>query len=516
MKWINKLAQHQKAISLILGGLSVLALPPYYQFPIAILCFSGLFYLLINSHNLKHSFALGYWFGFGHFSLGFSWVGNALLIDINTLGWLYPITILASGAFFGIFIGLATIFISKFSSTKSKLLAFSAFWTLSEWLRSFVLTGFPWNLIGSVLTFLPQLYQSASIFGTYGLSLITILFCSAPVLLFSPCRSNKLFALGILLFIPLTNYFYGHNRLNHYQNHFAQDGITIRLVQPSIPQTLKWDIESAEYNFAKHIELSQQNGLENIDLVLWGETASPFPLDIDTHHRQQLNIATPSNGYLMTGVVRTQKLAYGRYIPHNSLLIFDSSNNIIDYYDKSHLVPFGEYIPLRKYLPSWITPITNTIANFQAGSGPRSFHLPNIPPFGVAICYEIIFPHQIINPNNRPQWLINITNDGWYGDSAGPRQHLVSTILRATEEGLTIARVANNGISAVISPLGNIIDQIPLNYVGTLDVTLPHNLSIYTIYAHYGNSIPLALTITLIILAIALSIQSKRCNLAKK
>ena len=213
MKWLNKLSYYKKTISFILGTFSVLSLPPYYLFFVAIICFSGLFYLLTTSKNLKTSFALGYWFGVGHFALGFSWASNALLVDFNAFGWLYPISILASGAFFGLFSGFATIFTCKFKSIFSKLLAFASFWTISEWLRSFVLTGFPWNLLGSILTFTPELYQSASIFGTYGLSLITILFCGSPVLFISDHKPTKTLAILLILFIPITNYVYGYFRL---------------------------------------------------------------------------------------------------------------------------------------------------------------------------------------------------------------------------------------------------------------------------------------------------------------
>ena len=505
MKWLNKLSYYKKTISFILGTFSVLSLPPYYLFFVAIICFSGLFYLLTTSKNLKTSFALGYWFGVGHFALGFSWASNALLVDFNAFGWLYPISILASGAFFGLFSGFATIFTCKFKSIFSKLLAFASFWTISEWLRSFVLTGFPWNLLGSILTFTPELYQSASIFGTYGLSLITILFCGSPVLFTSDHKPTKTLAILLILFIPITNYVYGYFRLQKLTDKFTQQGINVRLIQPSIAQNLKWNKETLEQNFAKHIELSQQKGLENIDIVIWGETASPFALDIDHYHRQQLLQAIPEHGYLITGVVRVQTSPYGHVIPYNSMLIFNKRGDIVDYYDKSHLVPFGEYIPLRQYLPSWIKPITNTIANFQAGNGPRSINIPNIPSFGALICYEIIFPSEITNKQNRPQWLINITNDAWYGDSAGPRQHFISTVLRAVEEGLTIVRVANNGISGAITPLGQILANMPLNHVGFLDIKLPQQLSTPTLYGQQGNLIPLGLSIILILLGLILS-----------
>ena len=511
----NKIVQHSKICSFVLGIISVIALPPYYIFPAAIIAFSGLFYLLTKSNNLKHSFALGYWFGVAHFGLGFSWIANALLVDIIAFGWLYPITIIAAGLFFGLFSGLATFLTCKAPTLIGKYLSFAAFWGLSEWLRSFILTGFPWNLLGTILTFLPQMYQIASLIGIYGLSLLTILFCVAPTLIFSPQKIYKILAISIIILLPTANYIYGTYRLNQHQDIFAPTGIKIRLVQPSIPQELKWDRDTLEQNFAKHIELSRQNGLNDVDLVIWGETASPFALDMDNQHRQQLLSAIPEHGYLITGAVRVQISPYGQTIPFNSMFAFNKQGDIVSHYDKSHLVPFGEYIPLREYLPSWIKPITNTIANFQAGNGPRSISINKIPAFTPLICYEIIFPSQVTHKQDRPQWLINLTNDGWYGDSAGPHQHLVSTIMRAVEEGLTTVRVANNGISAIINPLGEIIAQMPLNYVGILDTTLPQKLSLPTLYSHYGNIIPLCLIALLLIVAFYPTIRtfSEKINL---
>lgn len=186
------------------------------------------------------------------------------------------------------------------------------------------------------------------------------------------------------------------------------------------------------------------------------------------------------------------------------MLIINKQGEIENYYDKAHLVPFGEYIPLRRFLPEWIKPLTNTVANFEAGPGPRTITLGSYPPFGVLICYEIIFPAEITNSNQRPEWLINLTNDAWYGDSAGPRQHLIATRLRAAEEGLSIVRVANSGISAAIDPLGRIIGQIPLNQSQILDVSLPSKLSTKTIYGNYGNFVPIIFISLLIILAIYL------------
>ena len=490
--------------ALVLGILSVGILPPYYIFPLSIMCFSGLYLLLWYNPQKKRSFGIGYWFGFGHFSIGLSWAANALLIDAETYGWLYPIAIAASGLFFGLFIGLPAALSTFFKSPWSKLFAFAGIWGLSEWLRSFILTGFPWNLLGSALTFAPQYFQTVSIYGTYGLSMMLLLWSMLPGIWFLSTKKSKLCALGIFIIIPLLVCGYGYARVHHLSPQFSTPGLTVRMVQPSIAQDKKWDMAALEDNFAQHIELGASEGLDKVDFVIWGETASPFPLDMDSRHRKQLLESIPAHGYLITGLVRVQTTPYGDLLPYNSMLIINKQGEIEDYYDKAHLVPFGEYIPLRQFLPEWIKPITNTVANFEAGPGPRTLQIGTYPPFGVLICYEIIFPAEITNSQQRPEWLINLTNDAWYGDSAGPRQHLISARLRAAEEGLSIVRVANSGISAGIDPLGRIINQIPLNQRQILDIHLPAKLSTKTIYGHYGNLVPIILILCFISLAIYL------------
>lgn len=226
---------------------------------------------------------------------------------------------------------------------------------------------------------------------------------------------------------------------------------------------------------------------------------------MDEPHLLNIADAVPPQGHLVTGLVRYEFTSPRSHRAYNSMFVINKKAEIVDYYDKSHLVPFGEYIPLRSWLPQWIRPVANAIGTFKAGSGPRRISVPGLPSFGGLICYEIIFPHQIINPNERPQWLINLTNDGWYGESAGPYQHLVTTQLRAVEEGISIARVANTGISALISPFGTILGQISLNKSEILDINLPQLTQFSTTYSYYGDITVLITLIFNFILAFYLS-----------
>lgn len=507
----NKLLEYKKTIAFLLGAISVCALPPYYIFPILFFSLSAFLFLLIKANKPKTAFAIGYWFGFGFFAVGLSWVGNALLIDAKAFGWLYPITLIAAGGFFGLFTAVPAWLTFYFKNAYAKFFAFSALWVLSEWIRSFILTGFPWNLLGSVLAFSPQTLQLASVIGTYGLSLLVLMICTAPALVINYHNKKSLIFSSItIIALSMLICVFGSWRLKHLPEE-QDSNLTIRMVQPSIPQSMKWDYASLNDNFNDYIRLSKSEGLENVDFVIWGETASPFPLDMEPNYLNLITEAIPEKGYLITGLVRYEFDQKGNYQPLNSMFIINKDGKIVDYYDKFHLVPFGEYIPLRSFLPSWVRPITNTIANFKAGNGPKTFSLDSYPNFGALICYEVIFPAQIVNKHNRPNFIVNITNDGWYGISAGPYQHLVTAQLRAIEEGVAVIRVANSGISAAISKTGIIIASLPLNQVGYLDVKLPKNLNTTTVYGKFGNLVPLILSLANIIIALLIKRRYTLC-----
>ena len=495
------LRDYPKITAFICGLSAVAALPPYFMLPVLIPAFSILLLLINAASEKKQAFAIGYWFGFGFFALGFSWIGNALLIDAETFGWLYPLAFLGSGAFFGLFPGLAAWLTFQLPGFTARFFAFPAFWILSEWLRSFILSGFPWNLIGSALAFHPAFIQFAAIAGTYGLSLLLIYWAQLAAWPLHTGTKRSLTA-ALIAFITLSaaTAGFGFARLHSYPDSSAPSEYKIRIVQPAIPQRLKWNQSMLEDNFRRYLELSRSPGLEKINMVIWGETASPFPLELDEQHRHLLQTAVPPHGYLMTGTLRyLPDSITGRYLPRNSMLTLDSAGNIAAVYDKSHLVPFGEYIPLRSYLPASLRPVTNTISDFQPGNGPQTLKLKDFPSLGTAICYEIIFPSRVIDRTDRPEILVNLTNDGWYGDSAGPRQHLTAARLRAVEEGITVVRAANSGISAVFSPLGKTLGRLELNVSGILDTALPIRRTVPAFYGQNGNLVPLGLCLLILI-----------------
>ncbi|MBP3545913.1 MAG: apolipoprotein N-acyltransferase [Alphaproteobacteria bacterium] len=498
---LKKITSYPKILLFLAGGISTFALPPYYHIWVLFFTFGLLNFFLQNTISYKQSFIFGYCFGFGFFSVGLSWLANALALDIVSFGWLIPIALGASGAFFGLFFGGPALISHYFKNVYSKIIIFAVSVAFFEWIRSFLLTGFPWNLLGSAFAFNHLWLQFASIFGTYGLSIFLIMIAMFPsTMLFIPYKKNAFIGIGLSLLIILTMFIFGFYRTTKIDNDNKSD-ISIRIVQPSIPQNLKWNKEDLEQNFADYIELSQANGFETADVVIWGETASTFPLALNSSRMYQVLPAIPDDGFLITGSIDYFPVG-DDWQPVNAGLVFQHGKGLIANYAKSHLVPFGEYIPFRRYLPESLRPITGFISDFKKGSGVQTFSTDKLPPFGLLICYEIIFPSEVVDKNNRPQWLINLTNDGWYGKSSGPYQHLVSAQLRAVEEGITIVRAANSGVSAIISRSGKILNQIGLHKRGNLDAFLPEELEIITPYSKHNNLYFFILSLLLVVFAV--------------
>jgi apolipoprotein N-acyltransferase len=311
-----------------------------------------------------------------------------------------------------------------------------------------------------------------------------LLASSVSVLLLGIVR-KKVYKEGIIvLLLPLVLLFVFSFNFKEFE-----DGkIKVRLVQPSIKQTLKWNNELLYSNFRSYIDLSKSKTLDGVKLVVWGETATPYPVDFVPRYLNEMKEAIGEDGFLATGVIR-YSMENGEYVPYNSLFVIDDGGDIKDYYDKVHLVPFGEYLPFRKYLPDFMKPVANVVGNMGRGEKYKNIKVEGLPLMGGAICYESIFPKEVVNPKVKPEVLLVVANDGWYGESFGPYQHLVSSQMRAVEEGVSVIRSANTGISAVIKPNGQIVGKIGLNEVGISDVMLPSVLSVKTLYGLYGNLI---------------------------
>ena len=497
---MNVFLEYKKTTAFLAGAISVFSFAPHYFVICGIGAYSLLLWLLLNAKSRKELFGEAYSFGFAHFALGFSWIGNALLIEPEKFGFLYPIVIIASGAFFGLFFALPATLIPLGRKPWQKWLFFCAAVVVFEWIRSFIFTGFPWNLTGYSLAFSDEIIQVAACGGSYLLSLVALLIYSIGGLVYYYKQKKIALICGAIVLISVVIVWVGgYWRLKN--KDVKETDVVVRIVQPSIPQNIKWDRGTAEQIFQTYLEFSSIETNIKPNLIVWGETASPFVLDEDNTHLQQAVSIIPDGSYLVSGMITYQRSG-SWYQPYNSMVVIDSKGEFLDYYHKSHLVPFGEYIPLREYLPDFIKPVANAIGTFGRGKGPKKIVLDNMPSFGGIICYEAIFPHEIVDENIRPDFLINLTNDGWYGNSAGPYQHWIATKMRAVEEGIAIIRAANNGISGMINAYGQDIKKLPLNYKGILDIKLDTPLNKRTIYSQFGNRVILTFCLILVFLSV--------------
>lgn len=485
---------------LILGLMSGLGFVPYAYIPLLFVTYSLFFLIFMQANSGLSLFFTAFAFGFGVGAFSMSWLVNALLIDAEAFAWAVPLVPIGFGVFFGLFFAFPALLCRKLNPVLPRLLAFAGWVTIFEWIRSWIFTGFPWNLIGSVwVSFLPVL-QLAALTGVYGLSLFSIIWFATPYLIYKKQYTFALCSIAGFLLVAGFGYF----RLYELKPEYVW-GVRLRLVQPNIEQSLKWTPDTAEDNFMKHIRLSKSKGFEKITHVLWSETASPYPFDMAEDARAMAMTAVPQNGTLIAGSLRLADK--DNKLLSNSIFVLNDFGEIISFYDKSHLVPFGEYVPFRGLLPfDKIVPIASDL---KEGSGSKTVRVPNAPPAGMLVCYEIIFPNKVVDSKYRPAWLINVTNDGWYGLSAGPYQHLAAAQMRAVEEGLPVVRVANTGISAIIYPWGQIKSYLPLGTQGVLDDQLPKALN-ETVYARLGNWIILIFSLLCIVFGIKINKKSNK------
>jgi apolipoprotein N-acyltransferase len=509
----------------LLGALAAAPFWPVDGTPLLVICltgppvlaisFSGLVWLLDGSTGRFDAALLGWSFGFGFFVIGLYWIGAALFVDISAFWWLLPFAVLAFPAGLAIFTALAVLFAHeawrRFGLLGTpRILVLAVAWTAAEWLRGHVLTGFPWNLLGYAWagTFpgALALLQLTSLIGIYGLSLLTVTAAALPARLgdLGRGRLGAVLAAVLLIAVPGAG---GAWRLADASDDVVP-GVRLRLVQPSIPESLKNDREALAQNFRRLLSLSAAPGADKITDVIWPEAAAPPLLERFADERQAMAAVTPKGGLLLTGAERAEPLQ-GWPPAHvwNSLVVLNDKGEIIATYDKAHLVPFGEYMPLRSILP--IDKIAPSIGDFSSGPGPRTLDLPGVPPVSPLICYEAIFPGAVIDPAARPQWLLNVTNDAWYGFTSGPFQHLAIARVRAVEEGLPLIRAANNGVSAIIDPYGRVLRRLELDSIGVLDSALPRASS-PTLYERVRDMAFLALALSFLAVAAILTLTGGR------
>lgn len=484
--WSAALGRGKRYVAMFgTGAATNLALAPtnflpafYLALPIFVWCLSG-------AKNRRAAFAIGWWFGFGYFVIGLYWLGSAMLVEASQHAWMIPFATLGLPAFLAVFFGLAAIPTVLGGDHFSRGLILATTLGSVEWLRGHILTGFPWNLLGQAWTGHDSLLQGASVIGVYGLTFAALLSAAFLSVLAMPRTRSVMIVLAVAVAMPAIVALFGIFRLTDAPAVGAQfvPGVGLRLVQAGIPQKEKWQRRYLLRNFQKHLYLSKKNRPNWITHVIWPETATPFSLDQHPKANAAAVTIVPPGGALITGMVRKRRDPTLRV--WNSIIALGESGKIVSQYDKFHLVPFGEYVPLQNWLP--VKKITAGRIGYTPGDGPVLWRLKGLPPLSPLVCYEVIFPGAVTSDGQRPGWLLVLTNDAWYGKTVGPHQHLALARIRAVEEGLPLVRAANTGISAVFDGFGREWSRLELAQSGVLDTRLPKRSMDSTFYVQYSS-----------------------------
>jgi apolipoprotein N-acyltransferase len=457
------------------------------------------------------------------------WVGEAFLVEAEKFAWLLPfaVTLLPAGLalFWSAAAAVARLF---WIEGIARVFVFAVVLAVFEWLRGHVLTGFPWNVPGYALTYPLPLMQSAALFGAYGLTAIALFVFPAPLVAIAdegrrPSIAGIARAIALAV-VPIAILFaYGAWRLSAPETFVS--GVKMRIVQPSVPQREKWRAEFQRKIFDDHVALSladpqgKADSLSGITHLVWPEAAMPFfPLEtpeaIDI-----LATVIPPGTTLITGALRHDpKPTPGTLISPatrtlNSIIVLNDRGELVSVYDKIKLVPFGEYVPFDALLSGiGIQKLTHGRGSFAEGVSPRQLlTIPGLPPALALVCYEALFPGEIVQGVARPGVLINVTNDGWFGNTTGPYQHFYQSRVRAVEEGVPLIRAANNGISAVVDPYGRALQTLGLNVRGVIDSPLPEALAA-PLYAKAGDWM---LVLVLVLFASLAGVLSKKGSLSR-
>jgi apolipoprotein N-acyltransferase len=506
-------------IALAAGAVSALSQAPIHLWPVLFLTFPMLVWLIDGAPARRWRGAwvcalTGWCFGFGYFVVCFYWVGHAFLVDAETFGWLLPVAVIGGPAYLAIYTAIGFVLAHVlWVRGAGRILSFAVALTAAEWLRGHALTGFPWNAFGYALASPLELAQGASVVGIWGLTFIAVAVFASPATL-TDDRADVarpwlpvLCALAILAALAL----FGSLRLSRTPTTWV-DGVRLRVMQPNLQQDSKFNYSAKAQVMGQYITLSSREtdlrprGLRDVTHLIWPESAFPFYLTTEPDALAQIASLLPEGTVLITGADRVGGPPPGAASTdtHTSIYVIDHHGSVLALYDKVHLVPFGEYLPFQSLLERLgLQQLTKVTGGLVAGERRQPLALPRAPPAFPMLCYEVIFPEEAATRGERAGWLLNLTNDGWFGISSGPYQHLVQARLRAIEQGLPLVRAANTGISAVIDPLGRVIGSLPLGVEGLLDAPLPQAIA-PTPYVRFGDGL------TGLLVAVALIIVLRR------
>jgi len=499
------------AIALAAGLASALGFAPLGWWPLTIAATALLIELVRRAPGPRAALARGWWFGFGQFALGLNWIATAFTFQAAMPAWLGWIAVVLLSLYLAAYPALAAGLAwaaARRRPAVALVLAFAAAWIAAEWLRGTMFTGFPWNPLGVAL--LPTgVAWFAPWLGTYGLSGIAALLAGALALAMRPegRRAAAILALALLGGAALVRLVHGPEP--------AGEGPAVRVVQPNIGQDERWSPTFALRNLARLGELSHTPPADAPRRILiWPESAVTDPLEDQRLLRQDAQFALASTREAVRRMIGPGELLLAGGIglesadrmaatgATNSVYAIAADGRVLARYDKAHLVPYGEYLPMRPLLTAiGLSRLAPGDLDFSPGPGPRTATLPLAGRVGVQICYEIVFSGAVADRRDRPDWIFNPSNDSWFGDW-GPPQHLAQARLRALEEGLPVVRATPTGISAVIDADGRIVRSLPLHSVGAIDARLPRARAA-TPFARFGNTLPLLFALLLALGAIA-------------
>ncbi|WP_411339476.1 apolipoprotein N-acyltransferase [Sphingopyxis sp. J-6] len=540
-----------KLVALLLGAVSATGFAPLNFWPLTLLAFAGWMALVAQSPRGRRAFGTGWAFGIGHFALGLNWIATAFTYQAAMPAWLGWVAVVLLSLYLAVYPALAAwaawavqryVISTKTEAagglhdsegpkpiaptfagvTLSFVFAFAGFWILAEWLRSWVFTGFAWNPLSVVM--LKDFFGPALIrwVGTYGASGLLLLQVGAvmwlwgyfhkpdhPTLARRPVAQFFMWWLAAgLLNVPIALL----EKSSQSSDHSRGQSIPVTVVQPNVGQQDKWEGSKADANFAKLARLTAPKD-DRPRLILWPEAAIPDYLETGypsyyydrapaAARGRLTNLMNPGD-LMLLGALKLEFDKTGDAVgARNAVMTVHADGTLGPRYDKAHLVPYGEYLPMRPILSAiGLSRLAPGDIDFWPGPGPHTLDLGAFGRAGLQICYEIIFSGQVVDRAHRPDFLFNPSNDAWFG-AWGPPQHLAQARLRAIEEGLPVVRATPTGISAVIDADGRILASIPMHRPGRIDTTLPPPHA-PTLFARFGNLLPVGFALLLLVAAIA-------------
>jgi apolipoprotein N-acyltransferase len=507
-----------KLLALLLGAVSATGFAPLHLWPLTLLALAGWMALVARSAKGSRALGVGWAFGVGHFVIGLNWIATAFTYQAAMPAWLGWIAVILLSLYLAVYPALTAwgAWLVKprgdtHFAAPSYLLAFGGLWIITEWLRSWVFTGFAWNPMGVITV--PHAAVPARWIGTYGMSGIVFLLAGVLILAWFRRRVAAAALFGSLLLFwgaAFVSQMGGSADAAVRSKGVARIPVTV--VQPNVGQEDKWEGSKADANFAKLARLTTPK--DDIPrLILWPEAAVPDYLErgypsvyydrSPAEARARIVRLMNPNDIMLLGALKLELDKAGDVVgARNAVMTVHADGTLGPRYDKAHLVPYGEYLPMRPILSAiGLSRLAPGDIDFWPGPGPRTLDLGAFGRAGLQICYEIIFSGQVVDRDHRPDFIFNPSNDAWFG-SWGPPQHLAQARLRAIEEGLPVIRATPTGISAVIDADGRIVESLPMHKAGRIDTTVP-TVRAPTLFARSGNSLPVGFALLLLALAIA-------------